>query len=344
MTRLEDSRKPAAFRLDDPQVRIAEAGDDAPTKPHTVRIVAEAEPVTLPVPVETARPPRRGFRWGALFWSAAGGLVSLAVGLSVTRLIEDLFARSPSLGIAGAVLAGLAGFAILIIAGREIIGLLRLTTIEKLHRRAAEVLASDDRMEGRAVVRDLLALSRENPRLAHGRAKVTPHLDDIIDGADLIRLAERELMVSLDAEARRLISSTAQRVSVVTAVSPRAAIDILFVLISGLSLIRRLARLYGGRPGALGLARLARQVVAHLAVTGGMAMTDSIVQQALGHGIAAKLSSRLGEGVLNGFLTARLGLAAVDLIRPMPFVALPRPVLSDLAKDLMRGRDKDEQN
>ena len=48
---------------------------------------------------------------------------------------------------------------------------------------------------------------------------------DIIDGADMIRLAERELMTPLDQEARRLISSAAQRVSIVTAVSPGAIID-----------------------------------------------------------------------------------------------------------------------
>ena len=57
------------------------------------------------------------------------------------------------------------------------------------------------------------------------------------------------------------------------------------------------------------------------------------------HGIAAKLSQRLGEGVLNGLLTARLGLAAIDVTRPLPFTALPRPALADLAKDLLRKRD-----
>ena len=34
-----------------------------------------------------------------------------------------------------------------------------------------------------------------------------------------------------------------------------------------------------------------------------------------------------------------LGLAAVDVTRPLPFSALPRPVLSDLVKDLMRRAD-----
>jgi len=73
----------------------------------------------------------------------------------------------------------------------------------------------------------------------------------------------------------------------------------------------------------------------HLVVTGGLAASDSLIQQMLGHGIAAKLSARFGEGVLNGFLTARLGLAAVDLIRPVPFVALPRPTLSDLMREVL---------
>jgi putative membrane protein len=86
----------------------------------------------------------------------------------------------------------------------------------------------------------------------------------------------------------------------------------------------------------LGLIRLVRLVVTHLAITGGMAAGDSIVQQMLGHGIAAKLSARLGEGVLNGLLTARLGLAAIEVARPLPFSALPPPSMSDLAGGLIR--------
>jgi putative membrane protein len=88
--------------------------------------------------------------------------------------------------------------------------------------------------------------------------------------------------------------------------------------------------------------RLVRHVIAHVAITGGMAASDSLIQQVLGHGLAAKLSQRLGEGVLNGLLTARLGLAAVDVTRPLPFTALPRPALGDLAKDLLLKRDGDE--
>jgi putative membrane protein len=340
----ERNRRPATFKLDDPHVAVIDA-DDGPGRlaRGTIRITPESDPALLPVPIEEpAVPLRRGFRWGALLWTALGGLVLLGTGLGVVNLVEDLFARSEGFGFLGLGFAILAALALVVIIAREAFSLARLAAIEKLHRRAAEALLSDDRAASRTIVQDLLRIAHGNPQLARARTALAGHADDIIDGADLIRLAERELMTPLDMEARRLVSSAAQRVSIVTAVSPRALIDVLFVFAASLRLVRQLARLYGGRPGTLGLIKLMRHVIAHLAITGGMAASDGLVQQVLGHGIAAKLSQRLGEGILNGLLTARLGLAAIDVTRPLPFTALPRPVLGDLAKDLLRKRDAEE--
>ncbi|MCK1502811.1 TIGR01620 family protein [Bradyrhizobium sp. 188] len=335
-------RRPATFRLDDPGVVVTEADETTRLGRTTIQITPEPDPANLPVPIAATLPARRGFPWGPMFWSGVAGLTLLGVGLGVVRLIEDLFARSDSLGFVGVALAFITALALAVVTGREAFGLARLATIEKLHQRAAAVLASDDRKESRIIVQDLLKIAHQNPQLARARAALESHAGEIIDGADMIRLAERELMSPLDIEARRLVSSAAQKVSIVTAVSPRAAIDVMFVFIVSLRLIRQLAFLYGGRPGALGMIRLLRHVIAHLAITGGMAASDSLVQQMLGHGIAAKLSQRLGEGILNGLLTARLGLAAIDVTRPLPFAALPPPKLSDLATDLLRKKDEEE--
>lgn len=336
----EKTRKPATFKLDDANVVVVDAEEPGRLARGTVRVTPEAEPSQLPVPIETLPAGvRRRFGWGTLFWSATAGLVVLGAGLGVVRLIEDLFARNESLGWLGLGFAAAAALALAVVTGREVYGLMRLAAIEKLHARAAEVIASDDRAGSRAIVGDLLKLAHQNPHLARARAALTEHSGDIIDGADMIRLAERELMTPLDQQARRIVSVAAQRVSVVTAVSPRALFDVLFVFVAALRMIRQLARLYGGRPGALGMISLLRHVIAHLAITGGMAAGDTLLQQMLGHGIAARLSQRLGEGVLNGLLTARLGLAAIDVTRPLPFTALPRPALSDLAGDLLRKRE-----
>ncbi len=83
--------------------------------------------------------------------------------------------------------------------------------------------------------------------------------------------------------------------------------------------------------------RLFRRVIGHLAVTGGVALTDGVLSQIVGAGLAARLSAKLGEGILNGVLTARIGLAAAELCRPLPYLALEPPRLSDIAAGLMRN-------
>jgi putative membrane protein len=327
------AHKPAVFRLDDPDIVVTPSEEPR----RFVREVKSGQAGDAsPMPV--APPPsRRRVPWAGMFWASAAGLLLLATGLGIANLIEDLLNRAAWLGGVGAVLATVAVVALVAIVMREVLGLARLSAIDTLRERAATILVSDDRAAGRALGRDLIALTKRMPRLARARARLEGHLGDIIDGGDLVRLSERELMAPLDKEARRLVAAAAKRVSVVTAVSPRAAVDMFFVLVTALGLVRRLALLYGGRPGTLGLIKLTRHTVSHIAVTGGVAASDGLIQQVIGHGLAAKLSARLGEGVLNGLLTARLGLAAIEAARPLPFTALRRPALNDLAGSLLGG-------
>ncbi len=331
-------RKPVIFSPDDPNVVVTATKDDP-----LIDLLATGDAEARLPALASATKQKRRIPWRKILFGAAGGLISLGIGLAVTRLIEDLFARFEALGWFALALAGLGLLALLAIIARELAGLSRLATIEKLRERATKTLASDDRTEGQAIMRDLLSIESKVPHLAQSRTKLQAHFDEIIDGADLIRLAERELMTPLDREARQLVSNAAKRVSIVTAVSPRAAIDIFFVLVTALGLCRQLALLYGGRPGTLGLFRLMRHVIAHLTITGGMAAGDSLIQQVIGHGLAAKLSARLGEGVLNGLLTARLGIAAIEVTRPLPFAALPRPTLTEVAGGIVRSAEQAEK-
>ena len=327
------ARKPAIVSASDPRV-IPARDEETPTTAVPIPNASTDLAVISPV-VRRRRPP-----WGWMFWSAAAGLVVLAGGLAVANLVDGLFARTPWLGAIGLALAIVAGIALLAIIVRETLGLARLAKVEHLRERALAVIDSDDREHGRALVAELLVLTARIPALARARAQLQEHDRDIIDGRDRIRLAERELLVLLDDQARRLVVAASKRVSVVTAISPRAVVDMLFVLINALGLIRRLALLYGGRPGALGVLKLFRQVISHLAVTGGVGVADGLVQQVVGHGVAAKLSARLGEGMVNGLLTARLGLLTIDLVRPLPFSALPRPKLNDLVGTLLRSSEE----
>src|ERR1700743_3311582 len=144
-------RRPATFRLDDANVVWIDAEDSGKAARGTIRITPEADPALLPVPIEAPVVPRKAFGWGTLFWTGIAGMVLLGLGLGVTQLIEELFARSESLGVIGVAFSLAAALALIVITARETAALLRLAAIEKLHARAASVLVSDDHAESRAI-------------------------------------------------------------------------------------------------------------------------------------------------------------------------------------------------
>ena len=84
----------------------------------------------------------------------------------------------------------------------------------------------------------------------------------------------------------------------------------------------------------LGSLRLARHVVAHIVGTGAVALTDDLLGQFFGQDVLRRLSRRLGEGAFNGALTARLGAAALDVIRPLPFIEATPVRARDILKEL----------
>lgn len=330
------STRPRAFRLD--------PGSDGVVASATSAIVTDEPSDAIEaadgVPVIAAR--RRHAPWLAIFVSALGGLATLAIGVGIERLIADLFQAAPWLGWAALALSALALVAFLALVGRECAGLLRERRIEHLRAQAADALAVRDHAAARTVVQGLMTLPSVTGRTRE-LAELKATFDEIMDADDRLAVAERLLVVPLDERVKRAVAEAARQVSVVTAISPRAVVDVAFVVFAAVRLLRRIAGIYGGRPGFFGFMRLARSALNHLAVTGGVAVGDSLLQQALGLGLAARVSAKLGEGALNGLMTARFGLAAMAVCRPLPFVREPVPRLGDVAGELFgperAGRD-----
>ncbi|WP_439575886.1 YcjF family protein [Phreatobacter sp.] len=325
--------KPQVFRLGRDDVEMAPPSD-AP-------VPTRSGPEPVAVEIAAAAPPKTGF-WTKLFWTGAGALVSLGFGVAVSRLIDDLFARTLWLGWLGVAAAGVFGLAALVLIARELLALRSLARLDMLREMAAEAVARGDGRACGLAADAVIAAMAGNARTARGRAVVAEALTGgIVDGPQKLRIVERELLEPLDREATRLVAEAARRVSVVTAVSPRAAVDLAVVFGTAVHLIRRVAEVYGGRPGTLGMLKLTRHVMAHMALTGGMAAGDTVLDQLVGHGLAARLSAKLGEGVLNGLLTARLGITAIAVTRPLPYIGSPRPDVRDLVGDalLRPGRE-----
>lgn len=265
-----------------------------------------------------------------------GFFISIGIGLWVENIITTLFDRNTWLGWIALGAAGLLALMVFMLIIRELRAAMKLRQVAAMRDKATKALETKNPALLNRASHDLINHFRTNPKTAAGRATIVKYEADIIDAADRYAMTEREILGGLDAEARDLIMAAAKRVSVVTAVSPRAIVDISYVLYENIRLIRVMAEHYGGRTSTLGTITLARRVIGHLAITGSIAIGDSLIQQLVGHGVAARISSRLGEGVINGLMTVRVGLSAVDVCRPAPFSALPRPKVSEFLNVLTK--------
>jgi putative membrane protein len=325
MTDTREPRRPQAFAADDPAI-VNEPVYGAADAPDAASAAAEA-PLARPTLADLGR---RGLRWGTLLVAALSGAALLGLGAWFARLVSAALVRDDWLGWTTLALLVVAAFAAIMLALRELVGYSRLARLGRLKAEVAAALRDRDQRRERKAVRRLADLYAARPSLAAGVRQLRTHARDVHGTGELLALADRDLIANLDTEARGLITRASKRVATVTALSPMVLIAVGYVLVENLRLLRALATLYGGRPGMLGALRLARLVLAHILATGGIAMTDDLLGQFLGQDLLRRLSRRLGEGAFNGALTARIGVAAIDVIRPLPYLAAKPPRVRDI--------------
>ncbi len=321
-------RKPVLFDL----------GDDAPTP----------DPATAPPPPDDSAPPPQGRamltgaalvtrprgRLGRWVASALGLLAALALSVAAWDLADRLLERAPVLGVVAVALMTVVALGVLVLAGREWLGFRRLRRIDALRTRAT---AATDATEARAAASEIAALYTDRPELRWPRERLRERLPDSFDADGTRMLTETIVLSPIDTAARAEVEATARQVALITAVVPMAALDVAVALASNLRMMRRIATLYGGRTGTLGSLRLLRAVFTHLLATGLVSAGDDLLGSAAGGGLMSKLSRRFGEGVMNAALTARVGVAAIEVCRPLPFEHAARPRVTAVVQRALTG-------
>jgi putative membrane protein len=309
--------------------------------------VAEAPPVPDVVPVETPQgaamqaaarlAARKPSRLARLFWGLLVALLGAVVSIAAWNFVTDLMVRVPLLGWGFAVLLGVFLLVLGLICLRELAAFGRLARLDGLRHDAAAAQAAGDLAQARAVTDRLVGLYKGREETRWGRDRLAGLRGDQLDADALLSLAEREVLVPLDALATREIEAAARQVATVTALVPLALADVAAALTANLRMIRRVAEIYGGRSGFLGGWRLTRAVLSHMVATGAVAVGDDLLEPVLGGSIIGKLSRRFGEGIVNGALTARVGLAAMEVCRPLPFSAGRRPKVREIIARSLGG-------
>jgi len=280
---------------------------------------------------------RRSSWLGRVFWGAVLALVGFVASLAAWTFVTGLLAANPVLGWIATGLVGTVLALLLLIALREAAAFSRLGRLDGLRRAAEAAQSGGDLEAARRAAQQISDLYRGRPELREARERLTRQRSDVFDATSVLALTEAEILAPLDAAATREVEAAARQVATVTALVPLALADVITALTANLRMIRRVAEIYGGRSGTLGAWRLIRAVMTHLVATGAVAIGDDLVGSAVGSSVLSKISRRFGEGVVNGALTARVGVAAMEVCRPMPFGEGRRPSVTGLVKRAFAG-------
>ena len=335
------SKGPVLFDLDrddkapGPRPEPAPSVADAPPVPDLTDPAPGAEGAAMEAAVRAAgRPPSRLARW---FWGLAAALLGLVMSVAAWQFAASLVERVPILGWIVTALLGAFVLVALLLGIREMAAFGRLGRIDHIKREADAALADADLEAARAVIRQLDALYKGREETRWGRERLAERMSDQFDAVAVFALAEDALLAPLDAAAQREVEAAARQVATVTALVPLALADVATAFASSLRMIRRVAEIYGGRSGFFGGWRLTRAVFSHLVATGAVAAGEDLLEPVLGGSVLSKLSRRFGEGLVNGALSARVGVAAMEVCRPLPFSPAHRPSVRRVVRRALTG-------
>lgn len=205
--------------------------------------------------------------------------------------------------------------------------------------RGRELLNSHGVGQGRAFCEKLARqaeLDQAHPALQRWHAS----LHETHNDGETVRLYAQLVQPVLDRQARREISRHAAESALMIAVSPLALVDMAFIAWRNLRLVNRIAAIYGIELGYFSRLRLFRLVLLNMAFAGASELVREVGMDWMSQDIAARLSTRAAQGIGAGLLTARLGIKAMELCRPLPWLENDKPRLGDYRRELL-GQLKD---
>jgi putative membrane protein len=210
----------------------------------------------------------------------------------------------------------------------------RLRQRAQAREEARDLLHSHGTGKGRAFCEHLASqagIDHAHPALQRWYAAIHETQND----REVVSLYAKIVQPVLDTQARREISRSAAESTLMIAVSPLALVDMAFIAWRNLRLINRIAALYGIELGYYSRLRLFRLVLLNIAFAGASEMVREVGMDWMSQDLAARLSARAAQGIGAGLLTARLGIKAMELCRPLPWMEDDKPRLGDFRRELI---------
>lgn len=269
--------------------------------------------------------------WSTWFLGLLAATILFLCGVSLWDALNGLWERSAVVGMAGLALMGLLLVVTTAVAIQEWQAIQRINTFEEIRQQAEFSLKRSDDVgdldSARKAINRLIPIYSSRDDTRRGSERLAERQGELFAASGLITLAETEILKVLDDRSEKVIGDAALRIATETAFMPWPLADVLLVFLGSMQMFRRIAQIYGNRPGVVASWILSRKVLTQLVVAGALSESGHWINAMAGSHLL-NLARPIGEGVTNATLLARSGVAAMELCRPLPFHSRQRPSAS----------------
>ncbi|MDF4747937.1 TIGR01620 family protein [Vibrio parahaemolyticus] len=202
--------------------------------------------------------------------------------------------------------------------GKELWKLRKLRNHFSIQEEAELLVQSDSVGKGKVFcekVAEQSGVLAENPGFDRWQNSINPAHSD----AEILDMYDSMVVSQQDKLATKVVSQHATESAALVAVSPLAAADMLLVAWRNFKMIDNLSKVYGVELGYASRIKLLRAVFVNMAAAGASELAIDAGMDLMSMDLAGKVSARAGQGLGVGILTARLGLKAMALLRPLPW-------------------------
>ncbi|HAS61927.1 MAG TPA: TIGR01620 family protein [Vibrio sp.] len=299
----------------EPQVELTAQVQFETSEKFVPAAIAEPQEQASEQQLEQVIRPRKGRKW------LATGLLATFSGLVAWQSIDTvlqaiLSADWLALSWAGfvSVLAALGLGAI----GKELWKLRGLRNHFSVQEQSEALLKSDSVGQGKAFCQKVAkqgGIVPESPSYDRWLNGLNPSHSD----AEILEMYDAIVVAEQDKLATQIVTRHATESAALVAISPLAVADMLLVAWRNFKMIDNLAQVYGIELGYWSRLKLFKCTLVNMAAAGASEMAIDAGMDLMSMDLAGKLSARAGQGIGVGILTARLGIKAMSLLRPMPW-------------------------
>lgn len=209
--------------------------------------------------------------------------------------------------------------------------------LKNIQQQAQRLSETHDMGNAKVFVQELHTFYADKPQRLHFQRSIEK-LADYSNDREVIDHIDRTFLQPLDQEALRRISSFSLQTGTAVAISPWASLDMLLSLWRSIKMIDEIAQVYGLRPSLSNRYKLLKLVIHQLAFVGVTEIvTEQVVEEFASTSLSAIASARLGQGLGAGIYTARIGIAAMKVSRPIEFSKNNQPKTKSLISPLIEN-------